>query len=186
MRFARSEVGLPLRILELGRESFELAATDVLESLSMGRRRRVFVEEDRDVVRFRDGFANLAGEGHAVRDGGAFEGNEGDDIDRAHPRVLSAMGSQVDHGKAGADQREHRARQRVGVAREGENGSVVGRVRLKIQDPRAALPADSRDDRLHDLGPRALREVGNTLDQHERDTLQVVREPRELSFQPSP
>ena len=90
IRFARGVGG------DFCANAFKLPATDVLQILPLRRGRCRFVEINRNLITLPNLFADVAGHGHAVLDGDAVDGNEGDNVGRSHARVRALMFRQVD------------------------------------------------------------------------------------------
>ena len=104
----RAEVGRPLRLLQLRGQALELAAADVLEVAARGRRRRLLVEEDGQLVpRARLRPPTVARQRDAVGHRHALDRHERDDVDGAEARVLARVLAQVDAREARVEERQH-------------------------------------------------------------------------------
>ena len=96
MEARRAEIGRATRLGDLVLEALVLAAPDVGQLHPLGPRRRVRVEEDRELEAGRDPLAEVPRQLDAVVHRGRAERHERDDIDGADPRVLAGVGVHVD------------------------------------------------------------------------------------------
>ena len=103
------EVRVPFRTCDVGFEGLELAFADDFEGLSVGPDGGVFIVVDRDPGFVVEAAAEFPGDGDAVVEGRVPEGNEGNDVYGADPRVSALVLFKVD----GRDGRFGRLHERV-------------------------------------------------------------------------
>ncbi len=168
MRRRGAEVGRPARRGHLGRQPLELAAPDVLEVPAGRIGGCLLVQVHRHAEARRDGGAGLPGQRHAVGHRRALDRHEGDDVDGAQARVLAAVRPEVDVGDGPFDERQDGSLDAVGVAGEGEDGTVVRRVRGMVEQADAFDAPHGVGHGRDDLGPASFAHVGNAFDEHEK------------------
>jgi len=97
MHAGLAEVGMSCGVGgDLGADAFELAAANVFQSLTFGSAGRSFVEVDGNLEALPYLLADVVGHGHAVFNGDAVDGDERDDIGRAHAGMRAGMRVEVD------------------------------------------------------------------------------------------
>jgi len=77
-------------------DALELAAANIFQILPLGRGGGGFIEIDRNLEAAGDFCTDVAGHGHAVLEGDAVNGNEGDDVGGPHARVSALVMGEVD------------------------------------------------------------------------------------------
>ena len=125
VRHRRPEVGVPVRVPHLLRQSLEFPAADLLQVPSRRSRRGIFVEVHRDPKPIDDGSGQVPCERDALLRGRTLERHEWDDVDRTDPGMLAAVLPQIDQLDRMGVERHDRVLQRSGVTDDGQYGPVV-------------------------------------------------------------
>ena len=76
------------------------------------------------------------------------------------------MRAQVDIGDRALEQRQHRAFDTGGVTRKGEDGAVMGRVGLIVEQAHAVDRPDGVRHCGHDLGTASFADIRHAFDDH--------------------
>ena len=80
--------------------------------------------------------------------------------------MLAVVRAQIEIGDRALDEREHRLLDANGIAGEREHRAVVRGVGGEVEEADARHPPDRVGHGRDDLGPPALADVRDTLDQH--------------------
>ena len=143
--------------------SLELAATNVLQILPFGRRRRGFVEIDRDLEALPDFGAHVAGHGNAIFNCHAVDGDEGNYISRAHARVRASVLGEVDQLGGLAHAAQDGFLNGFPLAHQRNDAAIVVGIHLTVEEIDAGN-FHGLDNGI-DLGRvAAFRKIGNTFD----------------------
>ncbi len=164
----RPEVGFPVRVLNLLEPALELALPDVGKLPPVFPRGGVAVQEDGDLKPFGDPAAQLPGEGHAVLHRSPGDGHKGADVHGPGPGVLAPVVAHVDELDGLPVKGQHGRDEGGAVADQREDGPVVVRVGVEVQEHDAGLGAQETDELVDDLHPSALADVRDALDDRHR------------------
>jgi hypothetical protein len=165
VRRRRAVVGGPAGRRHLLGQPFELPAADVFEVAARRSGRGLLVQVDRDAESLRHGCRHLACQRDALGHGHALDWDERHDVHGAEPRVLAAMRTQVDVCQRLLEKRQRRGLERLPVAHEREDGTVVRGVGRVVEQLHAGNGAYGVHAAVDDVGPPPLADVRDGFDE---------------------
>ena len=146
-------------------ESLEFALPDVREPLPLGSGGRPGVEIDRDLELRCRTLGEPAREPDAVLQRRVPDGNERDDVGRAHARVLSLVLREIDPLQGDPHGSERRLEGSLGRRHECEHRPVVRGVGLDVEELHIGYAREGGPERVESLLIPALGKVGNACDE---------------------
>ena len=149
-------------------QRLELAAADILEIGPLRPLRGGLVEIDRDFQPGPDFLGHALGQTDALLDRDAFDRDKRDDVSRADPGMRALMPSEVDEGDRLFDRADRGVGDRGRRADEGEDGAIVVRVLLAVEQDHFGDGEDAVDDRIDFGGVAPLGEIRHALDELSR------------------
>ena len=149
---------------DLGPEPLVLATADVRERSTVGTGRGGFVQIHGDLQFIGDPLSDGTSDCDTIVHGNARDGDEGEHVDSPHPRMFASMTIHVDQLHGLLRTSERCLGDTGAIADEGDDGPVVVRIHLLIEDSDLGHGADGLRDRIDDILAAALREIGDALD----------------------
>ena len=119
---------------DLGADAFELAAANIFQALSFGDSGGGFVEIHGNLVALPDLLTNVAGHSHAVFNGDAVDGDEGNYVGRAHARMRARMDIEVDDFSGFAHAADGGFLNGFALAHESNHAAIVVGVHFAIEE----------------------------------------------------
>ena len=159
----RAEVRSLLRVGEPGRETLEAAAPDVGQQAPAGLPGRTLVEEDRQAEAVRHLGGQVLRRGHGRLHGRIPQGDERHHVHGPDPGMDAFVVGQVDFGQRGCVEREETGAEVPGLAREGQDGTVVVGIGMEVEQPDARRRGDRSGQPGHHLGAAAFAHVGDAF-----------------------
>src|SRR5262249_47168885 len=144
--------------------SFELSAADVLQTLPLRGRSRGLVEVNRNFVALPNLLSNVARHSHAIFDSNAFDGDEGDDVGSAQPRVRTLVMIQIDQLSGLAYSSNGSFLDRLSLADESDHAAIVVGVHFAVEKVHA-IQFHGLNDGINFGFVPALGKIRNTLHQ---------------------
>ncbi len=160
-----SIVGLPTGMRDLGPEPLVLRFPDVGQDDPLGARGGLGIEVDGQLEALGDMGTEAARQLDALLHGRLAERHEGDDVDGPDAWVLALVLLHVDPGDGDLDRRLHRHRDGLGLTGEGQHAPVMVDIRRPVEEVDVRRGGHGGGQRVDDLGPASLAEVGDALDQ---------------------
>ena len=165
MQFAVAKVGLPCRIgLQLLANALELAATHILQVLTLGHLRGRLVQVNRHVIPLPDFFAGPPGNGDAIFQRHTFDGNKRDHVGRAQTGMSSRVFGEVNKLDSLANAADCGFRHIHRIADQRDNTAVVVGVHLAVEQIHA-IHLHGIDNGVDSGFVAAFRKVGDTFDE---------------------
>src|ERR1019366_3573870 len=146
-------------------QTLELATAHVGEVAPLGPPGGLLVEVDRDGKLGAHAGAQPPGGLYADRHVVGPDRHEGNHIGGPEARVGALVAGKVDQPGGSGDAAKGALTGCLSLAHEGDYAAVVVAVALAVHQGHARRAGDGGHDLVYDLGPAALGEVGNTLDQ---------------------
>src|SRR5205085_7288153 len=149
---------------DLRAQQLESSAPHVRKIFSFGPLCRALVEIDGDAQLAPDSLARTPRERDALLYADAADGDERQNVARAHARVLPRVRVEVNQLRSARHNAHRRLDDRTGRRDEGDDRAVVIRVNVRAEDERALNRLDRLDQPRNHLGLAPLAEVWYTLD----------------------
>src|SRR5271155_3222644 len=133
-----AEIGLARWVgRNVGTDTFELTAANILQVLAFGRGRSRFIKINWDLEAFRDLSSDPARHGYAVFDGDAVNRDKGYDIGCTHARVRALMFGEIDQLGGFAYSSNGGFLDGVALAYQGDDAAVVVGIHLAVEEKNA-------------------------------------------------
>jgi hypothetical protein len=155
------------RAAEIRRESGVLKSStaDILEWDALGTGGGSFIEIDWNAEFVPDVLAGAMGDGGAIFQRSALEGNERDHVRGAHARMDSVVTPQINALHGGGDPAQGGFGYRLWCAGKSDHGAVMVGVHLRAQQHNIGDGTNGLPDRVESFGVAAFGKIRDALDQ---------------------